>query len=240
MSATLKTTQAERKDKVNFFYVLEDHAKSKKYAHAPFIAYEEREWTYKEVYDTVLQYATWMKSKYAVAPREVVAMDYMNSAEFVFIFLAIWSLGARPALINYNLTGEPLLHCLDTSTARIVFVDEEVQSLFNQDLRDKVRSRTFRDGQGAMAVVVIDTLIKQEIEKTQGVREPDEARSGVKLRDMSSLIYTSGTTGLPKAGIVSWGKNLVSATFCGMWLGLRRNDRFYTVCFKTLRLFLST
>lgn len=225
---------AERNDKINVWYTLENHAKSKKNARVAFIVYEGREWTYKEVYDVVLQYATWMKSKYSIAPGEVVAMDFMNSAEFIFLQLAIWSLGARPAFINYNLTGKPLLHCLKTSTARVVFVDEDVRSQFSQDVKDELGSASFRDGQGAMEVIVLDLWMRQEIQKTEGVREPDDVRAGMKGRDMSSLIYTSGTTGLPKPGIIVWSKNYVGGIFCTEWLGLKRSDRFYTVSPETL------
>lgn len=206
----------------------------------PFIAYDGREWTYKEVYETVLQYAAWMKAKYSLSPKEVVAMDYMNSAEFLFLSLAIWSLGARPALINYNLTGDPLLHCLRTSTARIVIIDDEVQNKFGEGVREKILSPDFRDGQGAMDPLIFDDRVRQEIETTKGIREPDEIRSGVKGHEMACLIYTSGTTGLPKPGIVVWNKLMIGGTFGYSWLGLKLNDRFYTVCLKTICKLLST
>ena len=225
----IKATRAEKNDKVNLFYTLENHAKSKNNAHIPFIAYEGREWTYKEVYDIVLQYAAWVKLKYSIARGEVVALDFMNSAQFVFLWLAIWSLGACPAFINYNLTGDPLLHCLKTSTARIVFVEDEVRSQFSQDVKDRVASSSFRDGKGAMEVVVFDLWIRQDIEKTKGVREPDAARAGVKGHEMSSLIYTSGTTGLPKPGVVVWNKGIIGGIVFYKWLGLTKSDRFYTV-----------
>jgi len=240
INGSIKSAIAERNDKINVWYTLEDHAKSKKNAHPVFIAYEGREWTYKEVYDIVLQYAAWIKLKYSIAPGEVVAMDFMNSPEFIFLQLAIWCLGARPAFINYNLTGKPLLHCLRTSTARVVFVDEDVRSQFSQDVKAELESASFRDGQGAMEVVVLDVRVRQEIEKTKGVREPDDVRAGVKGRDMSCLIYTSGTTGLPKPGIIGWNKTHLGGIFCSKWLGLKQSDRFYTVSPKTLYKLLYT
>jgi len=234
INGTIKGALAERNDKINVWYILEYHAKSKKNAHIAFIVYEGREWTYREVYDIVLQYATWMKSKHSITPGEVVAMDVMNSAEFIFLQLAIWSLGACPAFTNYNLTGKPLLHCLRTSTARVVFVDEDLRSQFSQDVKDELESASFRDGQGAMEIVVLDHRVRQAIEKTEGVREPDDVRAGIKGRDMSSLIYTSGTTGLPKPGIIAWSRYFVGGIFCSKWLGLKRSDRFYTVSPETL------
>lgn len=225
----LKAILAEKRDRLNPFYLLEEHATSRKSASKAFIAYEGKEWTYKEVYDVVLQYGSWLKSKYSVAPGEVIAMDFMNCPQFVFLLMAIWSLGARPAFINYNLTGDPLLHCIKTSTSRVVFVDDEVRSQFTLDVAERLASSDFREGSASVEVVFFDQAIQQDIANTKAVREPDSSRSGVKSYEMAALIYTSGTTGLPKAGIVSWNKFLVGGSFCWRWLGMKNTDRYYTV-----------
>ena len=209
--------------------MLEEHAASKNTANRPFIAYEGREWTFKEVYDNVLQYGSWLKSNYLIAPGEVIAMDFMNCPQYIFLLMAIWSLGARPALINYNLKGDPLLHCIKTSTSRIVFVDDEIRSQFTPEVAEQLESSKFRENKGSVKVVFLDHSVQQDIAKTRSVREPDSSRSGNKMHEMAMLIYTSGTTGLPKAGIVPWSKGLVGGTFCARWLGLKTSDRYYTV-----------
>ena len=229
LRAVLKTKLVERRDRLNPFYMLEEHAISRKSAARVFIAYEGREWTYKEVYDIVLRYGSWLKSKHSIASGEVIAMDFMNSPQFVFLCMAIWSLGARPALINYNLTGDPLLHCIKTSTSRIVFVDDEIRSHFTPDVSEKLADSTFRGGNGAVETVFCDKIVQREIESTKGVREPDAARSGVQGHEMAMLIYTSGTTGLPKPGIVPWSKCNIGGSFTGLWLGMKSSDRYYTV-----------
>ena len=229
LGAALNLTLAEKRDRLNPFYILEEHATSKKSATRPFIAYEGKEWTYKEVYDNVLQYGSWLKSKHSIATGEVIAMDFMNCPQFIFLCMAIWSLGARPAFINYNLTGEPLLHCIKTSTSRIVFVDEEVRSHFTADVLEKLAGSHFREGKGPVETIVFNELVQQEIGSTKGVREPDTARSGIQAHEMGMLIYTSGTTGLPKPGIVPWSKGRVGGRFLSRWLGMKPNDRFYTV-----------
>lgn len=181
------------------------------------------------MYDIVLQYGTWLKTQYAIGPREVVAMDMMNGPQFVFLWLALWSLGASPAFINYNLTGQSLLHCIRTSTARILFVDEEVKSQFTQDVLDAVSAPGFRDGNGTVEVIDFNTATESRILAGKGLREPDSSRAGAKMHDMANLIYTSGTTGLPKPAIVSWNKSRVGGGFAAAWLGLKSKDRFYTV-----------
>lgn len=226
----VKATLAEKRGRLNPFYALEEHATARKSANRPFIAYEGRQWTYKEVYDITLQYGSWLKLKYSVGPGEVIAIDIMNSPQFVFLMMAIWNLGARPAFINYNLTGGPLLHCIKASTSRIVFVDVKVRSHFSPDVLEKLSSSGFREGKNSVEVVLLEDSVEQEIAKTKGVREPDSSRAGVKSYEMAALIYTSGTTGLPKPGIVPWSKGIVGGTFCWRWLGMKTSDRYYTVC----------
>ena len=225
----MKGSLAEKRDRVNPFYTLEEHAVSKQSATRPFIAYEGTEWTYKEVYDIALQYATWLKLKYSVAPGEVIAIYSMNCPQYIFLVMAIWSLGARPALINYNLKGDPLLHCIRTSTSRIVFVDEEVKSHFTPDVLERLASSNLRESKSSVETVILDHAVQQDIAQTKGKRDPDTSRSGAKQHEMAMLIYTSGTTGLPKAGIVPWSKCNVGGTFCSRWLGMKTSDRYYTV-----------
>lgn len=228
-----KIARAERRDQLNLFYILEERAISTTTASSPFLVYNDQEWTFKEVYDIVLQYGSWLKINYAIAPKEVVAMDFMNCPRFIFLWLALWSLGACPAFINYNLTGQPLLHCIRTSTARVLFVDEEIKSQFTQDILDAMAAPGFRDENGAVEVVNFNTDTERRILVEKGLREPDSSRAGAKLHDMASLIYTSGTTGFPKPAIISWKKCRIGGGFTSIWLGLKSDDRFYTVCFHS-------
>lgn len=218
----------EKLDRVNLFYCLEKHATTRNTSDRSFIVFNGKEWTFKEVYDIVLRYGTWLKKTLAIAPGDVVAIDFMNSAHFVFIWLALWSLGARPAFINYNLMGKPLLHCIKTSTARVVLVDEKCKAQFTPEVLEAVTSPKFRDGKGPVEVVFFSEVLEQQILAEEGKREPDSVRSGVEAHEMASLMFTSGTTGLPKAAIVSWYKSTVGGKFASLMM-TKPNDRFYTV-----------
>ena len=218
----------ESRDKINLFYDLEQHATNKKTANREFLVYQGKSWTFAETYDIVIKYGSWLKTTYAIAPKEIVAMNFMNSPQFIFMCLGLWSIGAAPAFINYNLTGEPLLHSVRSSTARVLFVDPEVKYQFTEEVTDKLSSAQGSNGNNPVQIVYLDSTLEQEILACQGKREPDSSRSAVRL-DLAVLIFTSGTTGLPKPGFVSWQKARLLTGFSPVWLGLKKTDRYYTV-----------
>ncbi|KAJ4990378.1 long-chain fatty acid [Stagonosporopsis vannaccii] len=127
--ATIGIIRAERRDQLNVFYELEALAQGPRADH-PWIIFHGETWTYKQAYDTVLRYGTWLTSK-GVQSGEIVAMDFVNSETFIWIWFGLWSIGAKPAFINYNLTGKSLIHTIKTSTARLVLVDEESKGNFS-------------------------------------------------------------------------------------------------------------
>ena len=124
----------EKKDRLSTFYILEEHAKGK-LANKVFLIYEGKQWTYKETYENALKYGTWLKTKYGVKSKEIVAMDFMNSDKFIFLWFGLWAIGAKPAFINYNLTGKALAHCVNVSTSRLLFVDPQVLENVTQEVR---------------------------------------------------------------------------------------------------------
>jgi acyl-CoA synthetase (AMP-forming)/AMP-acid ligase II len=218
----------ERKNSVSQFYLLEHWATSSQANHT-FLVYEGREYSYKQTYDIVLKYGTWFKNKLGVKANDIVAIDFMNSDTFVFLWLGLWSIGAQPAFINYNLSGKPLLHCLRTSSSAVVIVDPEVHKEFTEEVVREIASPDFRGaGKGPCEVLVFDSAVESEVQSTQGIREPDSCRDGKLMKDMAILIYTSGTTGLPKPAIVSWAKCTLAPGFVLRWMGLKTEDRLYT------------
>lgn len=228
---TLKSLFAERGDRLNLFYVLETHALSPNTADQEFIVYGGRSYTFRETYTMALKYGTWFKEVHGVRRKEIVAIDSMNSATFLFFVLGLWSLGAVPALINYNLSGKPLAHSVRASTAKLLVVDEEVRNCFPPEQLQTFASKSFREGKGPVNVVFFTPDVEAQVMGMEAVREDDKARAGVVPRDMALLIYTSGTTGLPKPAIVSWKKCWGGSLFIGDWLSIGPSDRFFTVSF---------
>ncbi|OCK86114.1 acetyl-CoA synthetase-like protein [Lepidopterella palustris CBS 459.81] len=229
VNTTIGQYVSEYCDRVNLFTILEAHALSRKRASHTFLIHDGRQWTYKQAYDIILKYGTWLKTSMGVQKNEIVAMDFLNSEAFIWIWLGLWSLGAKPAFINYNLTGKPLLHTIRTSTTRLLLVDAEVRKQLSEEVMAELGNNEFRgEGKGSVEVIYFDKELAAHTEAGEGIREPDEARSGQRLHDMAMLIYTSGTTGLPKPAVVSWQKVSLGGRFVHGWLPLRKSDIMYT------------
>jgi acyl-CoA synthetase (AMP-forming)/AMP-acid ligase II len=211
------TRLKEKNDRLNLFYTLENHAQGR-LADEVFIIFEGRKWTYKEVYQTVLKYGTWLQTKYDVRSKQIVAMDFMNSDKFIFVWFGLWSIGAKPAFINYNLTGKALAHCIRVSTTQLILVDHQIN--ITSDVRNTLPGVQF---------VTLSPELELEVMAIEGVRAPDWTRSEDKAQNMAKLVFTSGTTGLPKPAIVSWAKTNVGPMLLSRWASFRRPDVLYTV-----------
>ena len=220
--------------KGNVFYRLEEHANNSKRSNEVFLIFEGKSWTFKQYYDTVLRYAGWLSGTHKVVAGEIVALDFLNCPAFLFLTLAIWSLGASPAFINHNLTSRPLIHSVRVSTARLLIVDPELElKVLTDETKESFGASNFRNNAFPLETIVLDEGLQKSLNYFPPYRAPDAARSIDKPSSIAALMYTSGTTGLPKAAIVPWGRMGIGGDLCSRLLGMRsvdkRNpDRFYT------------
>ena len=207
ITLTLQAKYYDSRDRVNLFYRLEERAQDRRDGQRTFLIYQGRSWTFKDAYDLAIKYGTWLKTEHGIQSKDIVAMDFMNSPKMIFLTLGLWSIGAFPAYINYNLTSQPLLHCIRTSSSRVVFVDDEVKDKFSPEVTEALAGSDFRGGGGSVDIVYLDAALESRIALVKGVREPDSARSGAGIKTGNktcALIYTSGTTGMPKAAVGSY------------------------------------
>lgn len=226
LTGVISGKRMERADNLNGFYQLE--AWAQKAPNRKYLVYQGRSWTYKEAYEKALKYGVWFKSRFGVAKNEVVAMNFMNCEHFVWIWFGLWSIGAKPAFINYNLQGKPLLHSVQSSGTRLLIVEDEVYKALDEDTIQGLKSPNFREDGGPLELVHFTPSVEAEVELLIPKREPNSARNGQQLKDMAILIYTSGTTGLPKPAIISWSKASASPALVAKWLKIGEDDVFYT------------
>lgn len=224
MSRVVYTThwrlfQGMRQDRLNLFYWIEHWAQSKTHADVDAVLFEDRRYTYAQFYDRVLRYGTYLRSHHGIKPGSIVAMDFQNSDTFLLLWFGLWAIGAKPAFINYNLAGKPLIHCITAASARLCLVDPAVADNISDEVRTALKDVEF---------VTWSPDIAAAASSIAPIRFPDSDRSESAFSNMAILIYTSGTTGLPKAAIVSWSKCIGAGTVGSTLLGRGNGDIMYT------------
>ncbi|KAJ4302769.1 hypothetical protein N0V90_001660 [Kalmusia sp. IMI 367209] len=163
-----------------------------------------------------------MKSNKTASPSgDLVALYLINSVDFPVIWLGLWCIGCAPALLNYNLRGEALVHCLRISGAKVILVDrdEEVKGRF-EEMADTVMQI------GVEGVVVTEGLISEVYSRPVDVPD-DSYREKIKGPDPVCLLYTSGTTGLPKAAPFTTSRYHERGNPSNPPYGQTTNDRWY-------------
>ena len=149
-------------------------------------------YTYKEVQDRACQYANFFLSK-GVKKGDLVAFYLENRPEFIIAWLGLWSIGCGPAAINYNLTGDALVHCLKISGAKLVLVDDDA------GCRERIDgSRNILAGELGMDLLDMDSAFQSTLSTYSTSLPPKDLAMGMKGEFPAMLLYTSGTTGMPK------------------------------------------
>ncbi len=130
-----------------------------------------------------------------LAPGDRVALIMHNQPDYVAIWLGLSRVGIVTALINTQLVGAGLAHCLAVADARVVIADA-----------DRLSAVHAASSAGALIWAHGSDSPAERLETALAAMSPeplDDQVPCVCLRDPALLIYTSGTTGLPKAARVS-------------------------------------
>lgn len=160
---------------------------------------ERRSLTYRELDNMANRFAHWAKSR-NLRRTDTIALMMTNRIEYLAAWIGFSKVGIPTALINTNLTGEGLAHCLAISGAFQVVTDEDCW-------RQVEDARALTPNNLMLWVLGLaegdETSERRGLDKPvrggSSVRPPRSGREGLTNRDTAMFIYTSGTTGLPKA-----------------------------------------
>jgi fatty-acyl-CoA synthase len=194
-----------------------------KWREEPALTFEGRTLSYSELDAMANRFAHWGKGL-NLRRGNVVALFMPNRIEYFAVWYGLSKIGVVTALINNQLSGMALAHCLNVSAATHLIVDPETSPIFEaaKKLIDKpLQQWTMGHANGDQRDLV-------QALKSCSQLPPDRAvREGMTAKDTALLIFTSGTTGLPKAARVTHVRaQLYMRGFAGS-TGAVETDRIY-------------
>lgn len=182
--------------------------------------------TYRELNGRANRYARWAQAQ-GFGKGDVVALLMPNRPEFVSVWLGVAKSGGITALLNTNLPGASLAHCLNVVGAKAVIVDASLLPLYEAarpHVPDSVK--IFVHGENKQGDLPrVDAMI----EGYSDADIPAAERPPLTINDGCLFIYTSGTTGMPKAANMNhYRVQLAMHGFSGV-TGATKDDRMYDV-----------
>ena len=222
LDRTLKRVKTIASDSPNL--ICDDlQAAVEQWRNKPALTFEGKTVTYGEMDAIANRYAHWAKS-INLRRGQTVALFMPNRLEYFPIWYGLSKVGVITALINNQLSGLPLAHCLNISGAAQVIVDDETSPIFEaaRPLLEK-----------PMQQWLLGHAHGDQRDLTQALKScsqlpPDRSvREDMQGHDTCLYIFTSGTTGMPKAARITHVRaQLYMRGFAGS-TGATETDRIY-------------
>ncbi len=192
------------------------------------IVFEGHELTWGEFNALANQYAHTLKAE-GVNRGDTVSVIMENRIEFLALIVGLNKLGATAALINTNLTGRPLTHCITVTKSRKCIFGGEVDEALAE-----VKGDLGLDEGNDFFIIPDANTPASNWAKDFSALSADADTSNLEdskvttLGEVALYIFTSGTTGLPKAAVLSNRRYLASAGLsAAAGLKCTEKDRLY-------------
>ena len=181
--------------------------------------------SYRQLFERSNRYSRWARGE-GIAKGDTVCLLMPNRPEFMAIWLGITRIGGVTALINTNLVGPSLVHCIDIVSPTHIVVAAELVGQFDS-IRPQLKSapKVWLHGETAHSEPRIDLAV----DSLSGAPLAASDRPALTIEDPALYIYTSGTSGLPKAANINHYRVMLACFgFAGV-MGTKKSDRNY-VC----------
>ena len=198
------------------------HELGEGFGEAPALLSERETLTYAALSKRVNQYAHWAIAQ-NLARGETVCLLMRNRPEYLAIWLGIVQVGGVVALLNTNLSGPALGHCINIVNPRHIILEAGLDgALKTAQAHIESNPKTWSHGE-----VEGYRSIDSEVKNYPAEKPSTADGRAVTIADEALLIYTSGTTGFPKAAKVSHQRVMQwSHWFAGL-LDIGPADRMY-------------
>jgi fatty-acyl-CoA synthase len=192
----------------------------------------ELEFTYNQIQRYSNNFGSYIHETFGLKAKDVIALLMENRVEFPVVTIGMASIGVTSALINFNLTGQLLQHCLTVSNAKVLMISFEQVKTWQT-----LPSDSFYLDMSKVIVITSDDTEKQEATKLgfnavnictlEDKEVLPSLRSGIHERDPFVYIFTSGTTGPSKAAKFSHKRWVGCAVTWAGPCGLNSGDSYY-------------
>ncbi len=172
------------------------------YSSRPFMYFDDEIWTYERTNKAANKLAKYLVSR-GLNHSDRVVLFMQNRPDYIVTLLALNKIGAIGVLINSSLTGDPLIHCVNSSESSLCIVGAELAPAIEEVLNEL----NVKGNDKFLWVSDGDSYTKPDwcINLRSSIDTSDdtnlEETNNVKAKDTAFYIFTSGTTGVPKAAI---------------------------------------
>jgi fatty-acyl-CoA synthase len=190
---------------------------------APALLSDRERFSYRELAARANRYARWALAN-GVGKGDTVGLLMPNRPEYMAIWLGLTRVGGVAALLNTNLAGQSLAHCINiVQPKHIVVAAELCDAIRSAQPHLATNARIWLHGAGAGDFPRIDGAV----DALPGGALSSGERRPLSMEDRALYIYTSGTTGMPKAANVNhYRLMLASHGFAGA-MDVQPTDRMY-------------
>ena len=146
---------------------------------------KDAKYSYAQMKKKVGQYRNFLYAQ-GMRPTDNVALFAKNSADFIFSYLAVVSLGGAVVPLNTMLTSRETCFILADARAKYILTDKELQLATADN-----------------SCQTIQIMIQHINEESNRVSYPDAPVILMQETDPCVILYTSGTTGRPKGALLT-------------------------------------
>lgn len=203
------------------------------YPDKPFILFEQQTLTYRDFEARANQFANWALEA-GLKRGDCVALFMENCPDYIAFWVGMAKVAVKTALINSNLAGAGLAHCVKIAGARAIVMNAALEPQYataKGELSLDLGAWSLggeSTGEGKPLDAMVDAASK--------ARPPRDHRAGIKASEIALYIYTSGTTGLPKAAKITHVRARGLMTLFVPAVGIKPEDRIL----QTLPLYHAT
>ncbi|MDD5060515.1 MAG: AMP-binding protein, partial [Candidatus Omnitrophica bacterium] len=105
-------------------------ARAKQYGQKPAVIFREQTVSFAQLRDRVFSLAQGLL-KIGVKPGDKVGIYLPSWPEYIYSYLAIWSIGACSVPLDFMLTEDEIISCLSHSEAKILITKHKANISFN-------------------------------------------------------------------------------------------------------------